>query len=85
MTDKPVVYYHTAAWCAPCKQLKPRVEKLCDGLGVEMRVIDVDKDAPVVGGFTSVPAVAVFWPDRPDPLVLVGQTLTIATLRKALS
>lgn len=82
---RPTVYYHTASWCSPCKTLKPKVAKLCNELGVAMKVIDIDTDKPIVSGFSSVPAVVVKWPTRDGELLLVGQTLTIPALRKALS
>lgn len=36
------VTYWTAGWCAPCKALKPKVEKLCKDNGIELEVIDID-------------------------------------------
>ena len=83
--NSPIVYYHTAIWCAPCKVLRPKVEKLCKDLGVTLIPIDIDTQSPIIGGFTSVPAVVVDYPNQEEKLLLVGQTLTISALRKALS
>lgn len=38
------VEYIGAAWCAPCKTTKPRVEELCKKYGAELVTYDYDDD-----------------------------------------
>ena len=38
------VEYIGAAWCAPCKAIKPRVEQMCKNYGIELCVFDYDED-----------------------------------------
>ena len=38
------VEYIGAAWCAPCKTTKPRVEELCKKYSMELVIYDYDDD-----------------------------------------
>lgn len=38
------VNYYTAAWCAPCKRLKPMAKKIAHEVGAEFVEIDVDRE-----------------------------------------
>lgn len=62
--DLPVMVDFTAAWCGPCKQLSPIVEKLADEYQGKLKVGKVDIDAaPRLAakyGIKSVPTVMVF-------------------------
>ena len=51
--------YFTADWCQPCKQMKPKVQKLADDAGKTMRVINIDSDYKVAAayGVKTVPTV----------------------------
>ena len=50
------IYYFTAAWCQPCKQLSPTMSGLI-GKGMNVQRIDVDTDTEysVKYGIRSVP------------------------------
>jgi thioredoxin 1 len=51
---------YTASWCQPCKQLAPVFDALQSEIsGVSFQTIDVDvnKDAAIQAGVTSVPTV----------------------------
>lgn len=51
--------YFTADWCQPCKQMKPKVQKLADDAGKTMRVINIDSESKVAAayGVQTVPTV----------------------------
>ena len=42
------VLYFTAAWCGPCKALKPQIQKLSKMTDTPIFVIDVDEADPGV-------------------------------------
>ena len=46
------VYYFTADWCGPCKQVRPIVEELNrDQLEVKFQIIDVDSEGELARRF----------------------------------
>lgn len=53
--------YFGAAWCAPCKQIKPRVRALADKFEIPMNEYDIDSYGPLAQkyGVMSVPAVVL--------------------------
>ena len=38
------VLYFSAPWCAPCKKLRPQVERACEGVGVPFEYHDIDAE-----------------------------------------
>ena len=55
--DVEIVYY-SAPWCAPCKKLWPRVEKLAQEHRFPIEKVDIsDKQIP---GILSVPTIRVY-------------------------
>ena len=44
-------YYFTADWCAPCKKVRPIVEKLNLDSIVKFQIIDVDSSLEMVKAF----------------------------------
>ncbi len=40
--DVPVLVDFWAAWCAPCKQIAPHLEKMAEELGGKLKVVKVD-------------------------------------------
>lgn len=34
----------SAAWCAPCKVYKPLLERVVPEYGIELKIVDVDKE-----------------------------------------
>ncbi len=62
--DKPVLVDFTAAWCGPCKMMKPVLQELHEKMGSNIRIIKVDIDqSPQASAFynvNSVPTLILF-------------------------
>ncbi|MBL7751320.1 MAG: thioredoxin [Chitinophagaceae bacterium] len=62
--DIPVLVDFTAAWCGPCKMMKPILEELHDRMGDAIRIIKVDIDrnqnAAMAFQVQSVPTLILF-------------------------
>jgi putative thioredoxin len=65
----PVLVYFTAAWCGPCKQYGPTLEKVVnDAKGrVKLARVDIDKNPQLAQQFRiqSVPMVYIFFQGQP--------------------
>lgn len=65
----PVVVYFTAAWCGPCKQFGPLLEKIVNEAGGRVRLakVDVDKNPQLAQQFRiqSVPMIYIFVGGQP--------------------
>jgi len=65
----PVLVDFWAAWCAPCKQLTPLLEKIVKGYGGKVRLVKINVDEhPAVAGqlrVQSLPTVYAFRDGRP--------------------
>ena len=74
------IVYFTSKTCSPCKQLLPRVEKLCSELAVKLLIRDIDQhpQAAAAAGVMSVPAIKV------GDLLLSGQQARLPAIRKAI-
>jgi len=55
------VFYFSAAWCGPCKMMKPAYEKFVEKMGdrINSVIIDVDTDKDLVSKYNvrSVPSI----------------------------
>lgn len=51
--------YFSAGWCAPCKVLKPKMQKLAESINV--RFVDIDKEPDFTSKYNirSVPTVII--------------------------
>jgi thioredoxin len=73
--DRPVVVDFWAAWCGPCKQVAPELERLAAKYDGVIDVVKVDVDAnPALSrafGVMSIPTIAYFEPGA-QPKGVVG-------------
>jgi putative thioredoxin len=67
--EVPVLVYFTAAWCGPCKQYGPTLEKVVDEAKgrVKLARVDVDKNPEIAQQFRiqSVPMLYIFLQGQP--------------------
>ncbi len=67
--QRPILAYFTAAWCGPCKQLRPTIEKVVRAYGgkVGLAVIDIDANPDLAQAMRvqSVPQVYAFIAGQP--------------------
>ncbi len=65
----PVLVYFTAAWCGPCKQYGPTLEKVVNDAQGRLKLarVDIDKNQPLAQQFRiqSVPMVYIFAQGQP--------------------
>ena len=63
-STKPVLVDFYAAWCGPCKIMKPRILDVAERMGDNVKVvqIDVDKEKELATRFriSSVPTLIIF-------------------------
>lgn len=71
--DKPVLVDFWADWCAPCKDLKPRLEAVADEVEeVKFVAVDIDENADLASelNIRSIPNMVLFQDgDQVDNLV----------------
>ena len=67
--SRPVLVDFWAAWCAPCKMLKPVVEELAAEYGERVSIVELDVDAnpKVASQFSvlSIPTLILFRNGKP--------------------
>lgn len=60
--NRPVAVLFSAAWCGPCKVIKPRIERLSALHGFDVISVDAGEEKALAGfyGVRAVPTLAVF-------------------------
>lgn len=80
------IFWHTAPWCTPCKQLKPMAKRVAEQAGATFIEVDVDVQQPVLSSILSVPTAVIYAEGESEPCaILTANYLTPAALRKALA
>lgn len=76
------VLYFSAKWCAPCKTLRPQVERACESVGVpfEFHDIDAEPDFAFVHGILHVPTIMLR--DGSSVVRRIPQGTSVASIRK---
>lgn len=74
------VIYFTAKWCAPCKQLLPRIMDMAQARGLSLDVVDIEERPQLARehGIMSVPTVVA------GGRVLSGDAVVPRTLARLL-
>ncbi len=74
-SEVPVLVDFWAAWCAPCRQVAPVMDRLAEEYENAMKVVKVDVDAEteLAGqfGIRSIPTIAFFEPGE-QPKAVMG-------------
>ena len=81
-----ILYYHTAEWCAPCKNLKPKVRKLCEENNIvfDERDIDNHEKPPVIPDLVGVPTIAIEEVGHVGYDIIRPHEANLPTIRKVL-
>jgi thioredoxin-like negative regulator of GroEL len=60
--NRPVAVLFSAAWCGPCKVIKPRIERQSALLGFDVTSVDAGEEKALAGfyGVRAVPSLVVF-------------------------
>ncbi len=74
-SDIPVLVDFWAAWCAPCRQVAPVMDRIADEYEGSLKVakVDVDAEGELAGlfGISSIPTIALFEPGE-QPKAVTG-------------
>lgn len=72
-SETPVIVDFWAAWCAPCRQVAPVLDRIAEEYegSVKVAKVDVDAEGELAGrfGISSIPTIAFFEPgERPKAM-----------------
>lgn len=74
------ILYFTAKWCSPCKQLRPRVEKMVAERDLTLTIVDIDESPEIAAkhDVLTVPTISV------GGVSLSGEAVRPASLKHTL-
>lgn len=77
--------YFTAAWCGPCRMIKPKIEAL-KSQGLPIQIIDVDQapDQAQTLGIRNVPTI-ILMEDGAEKQRMVGNNINTETIKQFLN
>jgi thioredoxin len=74
-SEVPVLVDFWAAWCAPCRQVAPVMDRIAEEYegSVKVAKVDVDAESELAGqfGIRSIPTIALFEPGE-QPKAVMG-------------
>lgn len=74
--------YFTAAWCGPCKILKPKMEALSSELPITILDVDINKATAAEYGIRNIPAVIMIDENGAVLSRLIGNNITVDALKE---
>lgn len=74
--------YFTAAWCGPCKVLKPKIQALAEELPIDILDVDTNKEAAVSYGIRNIPTIIAVDADGVVLEKMVGNAITVEALQE---
>jgi|DEB0MinimDraft_10_1074344.scaffolds.fasta_scaffold27382_3 thioredoxin 1 len=77
--------YFTAAWCGPCRMIKPKIEAL-KSQGLPIQIIDVDQASSQAQtlGIRNVPTI-ILMEDGAEKQRMVGNNINTETIKQFLN
>lgn len=74
--------YFTAAWCGPCKVLKPKIQALAEELPIDILDVDTNKEAAVSYGIRNIPTILAVDAEGEVVERMVGSAITVEALKE---
>lgn len=74
--------YFTAAWCGPCKILKPKIEALSSELPITILDVDTNKTTAVEYNVRNIPTIVMIDENGAVLNRLVGNNITVDALKE---
>lgn len=74
--------YFTAAWCGPCKILKPKIEALSSELPITILDVDTNKTTAVEYNVRNIPTIIMIDENGAVLNRLVGNNITVDALKE---
>ena len=74
--------YFTAAWCGPCKILKPKIEALSSELPITILDVNTNKATAVEYNVRNIPTIIMIDENGEVLNRLVGNNITVDTLKE---
>jgi thioredoxin 1 len=74
--------YFTAAWCGPCKVLKPKIEALSNELPITILDVDANRIAAAQYNIRNIPTIIMIDEEGSVLDRLVGNQITVDALKE---
>lgn len=74
--------YFTAAWCGPCKILKPKIEALSGELPITILDVDTNKETAVKYSVRNIPTIIMIDENGEVLNRLVGNNITVDAVKE---
>ena len=74
--------YFTAAWCGPCKVLKPKIEALASELPITILDVDANKTTATEYNIRNIPTIIMIDENGTVLNRLIGNNITVDALKE---